>query len=154
MAEYVRSQTAGPQLVGRIVIYSLLILVALYYLMPLFVMLITSLKSLDDIRSGNLLSLPRAVTLEPWFKAWGEACTGVFCGGLKGNFMNSVMFVLPAVIISTLIGAMNGYVLTIFGRKCHYPDISASNRSTVGPSTKAWLSSTASRAIGIRSGRR
>ena len=114
MAEYVRSQTAGPQLVGRIVIYSLLILVALYYLMPLFVMLITSLKSLDDIRSGNLLSLPRAVTLEPWFKAWGEACTGVFCGGLKGNFMNSVMFVLPAVIISTLIGAMNGYVLTMW----------------------------------------
>jgi len=114
MAEHVRSQTAGPQLVGRIVIYSLLILVALYYLMPLFVMIITSLKSLDDIRTGNLLSLPKAVTLEPWFKAWGEACTGVFCGGLKGNFMNSVMFVLPAVIISTLIGAMNGYVLTMW----------------------------------------
>jgi len=114
MAEQLRSQTAGPQLAGRIVIYSLLILVALYYLMPLFVMLTTSLKSLDDIRSGNLLSLPKSVTLEPWFKAWGEACTGVFCGGLKGNFMNSVMFVLPAVIISTLIGAMNGYVLTMW----------------------------------------
>jgi glucose/mannose transport system permease protein len=114
MAEHVRSQTAGPQLIGRIVIYSLLILVALYYLMPLFVMVTTSLKSLDDIRSGNLLSLPKAVTLEPWFKAWGTACTGVFCGGLKGNFMTSVMFVLPAVIISTLIGAMNGYVLTMW----------------------------------------
>ena len=82
MAEQLRSQTAGPQLAGRIVIYSLLILVALYYLMPLFVMLTTSLKSLDDIRSGNLLSLPKSVTLEPWFKEWGEACTGVFCGGL------------------------------------------------------------------------
>jgi glucose/mannose transport system permease protein len=77
-------------------------------------MVTTSLKSLDDIRSGNLLSLPKAVTLEPWFKAWGTACTGVFCGGLKGNFMTSVMFVLPAVIISTLIGAMNGYVLTMW----------------------------------------
>jgi len=114
VAEYVRSRSAGPRLVGRVLIYTLLILFALYYLMPLFVMVTTSLKSLDDIRSGNLVSLPQAITLEPWFKAWGTACTGVFCGGLKGNFMNSVSFVLPAVVISTLIGAMNGYVLTMW----------------------------------------
>jgi len=114
VAEYVRSRSAGPRLVGRVLIYTLLILFALYYLMPLFVMVTTSLKSLDDIRSGNLVSLPLAITLEPWFKAWGTACTGVFCGGLKGNFMNSVSFVLPAVVISTLIGAMNGYVLTMW----------------------------------------
>jgi glucose/mannose transport system permease protein len=114
VAEHVRSRSAGPQLVGRVLIYTLLILFALYYLMPLFVMVTTSLKSLDDIRSGNLVSLPQAITLEPWFKAWGTACTGVFCGGLKGNFMNSVSFVLPAVVISTLIGAMNGYVLTMW----------------------------------------
>jgi glucose/mannose transport system permease protein len=114
MAEYVRSQSAGPQLIGRVIIYSLLILVAVYYLMPLFVMVTTSLKTLDDIRSGNLIALPKALTLEPWIKAWGTACTGVFCGGLKGNFMNSVTFVVPAVIISTFIGAMNGYALTMW----------------------------------------
>ena len=114
MAEYVRSQSAGPQLIGRVIIYSLLILVAVYYLMPLFVMVTTSLKTLDDIRGGNLIALPKALTLEPWIKAWGTACTGVFCGGLKGNFMNSVTFVVPAVIISTFIGAMNGYALTMW----------------------------------------
>jgi glucose/mannose transport system permease protein len=114
MAEYVRSQSAGPQLIGRVIIYALLILVAVYYLMPLFVMVTTSLKTLDDIRSGNLIALPKALTLEPWIKAWGTACTGVFCGGLKGNFMNSVTFVVPAVIISTFIGAMNGYALTMW----------------------------------------
>ena len=114
MAEYVRSQSAGPQLIGRVIIYSLLILVAVYYLMPLFVMVTTSLKTLDDIRSGNLIALPKALTLEPWIKAWGTACTGVFCGGLKGNFMNSVTFVVPAVLISTFIGAMNGYALTMW----------------------------------------
>jgi len=114
MPEYVRSQTAGPQLIGRVVIYALLIVFALYYLMPLFVMVTTSVKSLDDIRSGNLLALPRAVALDAWIKAWGTACTGVFCGGLKGNFLNSVMFVVPAVLISTLIGAVNGYVLTMW----------------------------------------
>lgn len=114
MAELYRTQTAGSRTVGQVVVYSLLILVALYYLMPLFVMIITSLKTLDDIRSGNLLALPKQVTFAPWLKAWGTACTGVYCGGLKGSFMNSVSFVVPAVVISTLIGAMNGYVLTMW----------------------------------------
>lgn len=114
MAEHYRAQIAGPQLIGRIVVYGLLILVALYYLMPLFVMVITSVKTLDDIRGGNLLSLPKEITFEPWLKAWGSACTGVYCGGLKRNFMNSVNFVVPAVLISTLIGAFNGYVLTMW----------------------------------------
>jgi glucose/mannose transport system permease protein len=114
MAEPYRTQTAGSRLIGRTVIYTLLILFALYYLMPLFVMLTTSLKTLDDIRSGNLVALPREISFDAWGKAWGTACTGVFCGGLKGNFMNSVNFVVPAVIISTLVGAFNGYVLTMW----------------------------------------
>ncbi len=82
--------------------------------MPLFVMVTTSLKTLDDIRTGNLLSLPASITLEAWVKAWGTACTGVDCYGLKGNFMNSVRIVVPAVLISTLIGAFNGYVLPMW----------------------------------------
>jgi len=114
MAEPYRTQTAGSQLIGRTAIYALLVLFALYYLMPLFVMLTTSLKTLDDIRSGNLVALPREISFDAWGKAWGTACTGVFCGGLKGNFMNSVNFVVPAVIISTLVGAFNGYVLTMW----------------------------------------
>jgi glucose/mannose transport system permease protein len=114
MAEPYRTQTAGSQLIARTVIYTLLVLFALYYLMPLFVMLTTSLKTLDDIRGGNLVALPREISFDAWAKAWGAACTGVFCGGLKGNFMNSVNFVVPAVIISTLVGAFNGYILTMW----------------------------------------
>jgi glucose/mannose transport system permease protein len=114
MAEPYRTQTAGSQLIARTVIYTLLVLFALYYLMPLFVMVTTSLKTLDDIRGGNLVALPREISFDAWAKAWGAACTGVFCGGLKGNFMNSVNFVVPAVIISTLVGAFNGYVLTMW----------------------------------------
>jgi len=112
VAEPHRTQTAGGQRLGRVLIYALLAVFALYYLMPLFVMLTTSLKTLDDIRAGNLLSLPKEITFGAWAKAWGTACTGVECDGLKGNFKNSVSFVLPAVLISTLIGAFNGYVLT------------------------------------------
>ena len=95
-------------------LYALLILFALYYLMPLFVMLTTSLKTLDDIRGGNLIALPEQISFDAWVKAWSSACTGINCGGLSGNFWNSVSFVLPAVAISTLIGALNGYVLTMW----------------------------------------
>ena len=108
------TQTVGSHVVGRILIYALLAVFALYYLMPLFVMVTTSLKTLDDIRAGNLISLPREISFDAWVKAWSTACSGVTCNGLRGNFLNSVSFVLPAVAISTLIGAFNGYVLTMW----------------------------------------
>jgi glucose/mannose transport system permease protein len=114
VADVHRSETAGSHLLGRVVVYTLLILFALYYLMPLFVMITTSLKTLDDIRGGNLLALPAEITFEAWAKAWSSACTGVDCDGLKRNFWNSVSFVVPAVLISTLVGALNGYVLTMW----------------------------------------
>ena len=114
MAEHVQAQIAGPQVLGRMLVYGLLVLLALYYLMPLFVMLSTSVKTLDDIRGGNLIALPAEITFEAWAKAWSSACTGVDCSGLSKNFWNSVSFVVPAVLISTLIGAFNGYVLTMW----------------------------------------
>ncbi|MCW5616906.1 MAG: carbohydrate ABC transporter permease [Rhodocyclaceae bacterium] len=99
---------------GRLIVYGLLFAVCLYYLLPLFVMISTSLKGLDEIRSGNLLSLPSDPTFAPWLKAWGTACTGLSCDGLSGYFWNSMSFTVPAVLISTMIGAVNGYVLTMW----------------------------------------
>jgi glucose/mannose transport system permease protein len=96
---------------GRIIIYTLLVLVALYYLAPLYVMITTSFKSLDEIRDGNLLSLPLHPGTAAWAKAWSTACTGVTCNGLQPYFWNSVKMVVPAVLISSLIGSLNGYVL-------------------------------------------
>lgn len=96
---------------GRAAIYTLLILVALYYLAPLYVMLTTSFKTLDQIRSGNLLDLPAQFDTAAWSKAWSGACTGVRCEGLQPYFWNSVKIVVPAVLISTLVGSLNGYVL-------------------------------------------
>jgi glucose/mannose transport system permease protein len=114
VADHAAGQTQGGSRAGRFVVYGLLFLVCLYYLMPLVVMVNTSLKTLDDIRSGNLLALPQAITFDAWAKAWSSACTGVHCEGMKGYFMNSVRFVVPAVLISTLVGAFNGYVLTMW----------------------------------------
>ncbi|MBT9386531.1 carbohydrate ABC transporter permease [Pseudooceanicola sp. CBS1P-1] len=99
---------------GRIALraglYAMLILFALWYLMPLFVMITTSLKSLDEIRTGSLVALPREITFEPWRIAWSQACTGTQCEGLKPFMWNSVIIAIPGVLISTLIGALNGYV--------------------------------------------
>lgn len=114
MAEPSNTQTQGASRFGRYVIYTLLGLVCLYYLMPLFIMVSTSLKTLDDIRSGNLIALPSEVTFEPWQEAWASACIGVRCEGMSVYFWNSFRFVVPAVLISTLVGAFNGYVLTMW----------------------------------------
>ncbi|WP_028205202.1 carbohydrate ABC transporter permease [Paraburkholderia nodosa] len=98
--------------VSRVVIYAALILFAVYFLFPLYVMLSTSFKSLDQIHTGTMLSLPTSPTFAPWIKAWSQACTGVRCDGMQPFFMNSVKMVIPAVLISSIIGAFNGYVLT------------------------------------------
>ncbi|WP_280156429.1 carbohydrate ABC transporter permease [Piscinibacter sp. XHJ-5] len=82
------------------------------FLMPVYVMVVNSLKPLDEIRSGNLMSLPLTWTLEPWRTAWSTAQIGVQPTGLKPYFINSFLLVVPSVVISTLIGALNGYILT------------------------------------------
>ncbi|WP_028455947.1 carbohydrate ABC transporter permease [Chitinilyticum litopenaei] len=96
----------------RAVVYGSLLIAAVYYLLPLYVMLTTSVKSMEEIRAGNLLSLPLDITFAAWSKAWSTACTGVECTGLQPYFWNSVAMVVPAVAISTALGAVNGYVLS------------------------------------------
>jgi len=106
-----------PLSFGRIFIYATLVLFAFYYLTPLYVMIVTSLKTLPEIRSGNILSFPQGFNLEAWKIAWSgdpeaQCEQGVACQGLSAYFWNSIVMVVPAVLISTLIGALNGYVLT------------------------------------------
>ena len=96
----------------RVLLWVILILFALFYLAPLYLMIATSLKSAEEIRAGNLLALPVAPSFAAWAKAWSSACVGVECTGIGRFFFNSVKMVIPAVLISTLIGALNGYVLT------------------------------------------
>ena len=98
----------------RIAIYSILLVAAFFFLAPLYVMLATSFKDAEQIRSGNLLSLPSSLNFESWGLAWSSACTGVDCRGLKPYFWNSVIMAVPAVLISTAWGAINGYVLSMW----------------------------------------
>lgn len=106
--------TAKSLTFGRVFTYGLLLVAALFFLAPLYVMVVTSLKDADQIRNGNLLSLPTSLNFESWALAWSSACTGVDCRGLKPYFMNSVFMAVPAVLISTAWGAINGYVLSMW----------------------------------------
>ncbi|WP_284619265.1 carbohydrate ABC transporter permease [Aquabacterium humicola] len=98
--------------IHRVLLWTVLLLFAAWFLAPLYVMLVTSLKDMEQVRTGHLLSLPTDPTFAAWAKAWSSACTGTDCGGLKPFFVNSVLMVVPAVAVSTLIGALNGYVLS------------------------------------------
>ncbi|MBL6622988.1 MAG: carbohydrate ABC transporter permease [Alphaproteobacteria bacterium] len=105
------ASTQITRLALRWLLYLLLVLFALYYLAPLFVMVTTSLKSLEEIKTGSLVSLPREVTFDAWGTAWSAACSGIKCEGLKPYFWNSIVMAVPAVLISTFLGAINGYVI-------------------------------------------
>lgn len=98
--------------IARTFIILVLVVFALFYLLPLYVMGVNSLKPLPEITGGNMMALPQALTFEPWHQAWSTAQIGVDPTGLRPYFLNSILMVVPAVAISIFIGAFNGYVLT------------------------------------------
>jgi glucose/mannose transport system permease protein len=110
----VKPQKTLNQQLLRYGLYVLLAVAALVYLLPLWVMLLTSLKDVEEIRNGTLLSLPGAINFDAWSKAWSGACTGSTCDGIAPFFANSFRIVIPAVLISTLVGSLNGYVLSLW----------------------------------------
>jgi glucose/mannose transport system permease protein len=107
-----RGPRPRPALSRRnVFLYGTLILIALYYLLPLYVMVVTSLKGLPEIRVGNIFSPPVEITFEPWVRAWSTVCTGLNCDGLSRGFLNSVRITAPSVILSIAIASVNGYAL-------------------------------------------
>jgi glucose/mannose transport system permease protein len=109
-------EASGPRPLRRfapttIILYSILFVAAVYYLIPLYVMSVTSLKGLEEVRLGNIFAPPLEVTFEPWVRAWDSACTGLYCEGLKVGFWNSVKITVPSVLVSIAVGSVNGYAL-------------------------------------------
>ncbi|RUU22028.1 carbohydrate ABC transporter permease [Mesorhizobium sp. M7A.T.Ca.TU.009.01.3.2] len=114
-----RQDIAGPygpkprRMISRrnVFLYGTLFVMAVYYLLPLYVMIVTSLKGMPEIRLGNIFSPPLEITFEPWVKAWSTACTGLNCDGLSRGFWNSVRITVPSVLLSIAIASVNGYAL-------------------------------------------
>ncbi|WP_110813771.1 carbohydrate ABC transporter permease [Pseudoroseicyclus aestuarii] len=98
----------------NIMLYGVLIVVSLYYLLPLYVMIVTSLKGMPEIRMGNVFGPPLEVTFEPWAKAWSQACTGINCDGLSRGFFNSVQILIPSVLMSIAVASVSGYALSMW----------------------------------------
>ena len=98
----------------RVLLYVTLLIGAAFFLAPLYVKVVTSLKDADEIRQNSLVSLPSGLNLDAWRLAWDSACTGAQCSGLEPFFWNSVWMTIPAVLISTTWGALNGYVLSLW----------------------------------------
>jgi len=95
----------------NVMLYGTLIVVSMYYLLPLYVMVVTSLKGMPEVRLGNIFSPPVEITFEPWVKAWSQACTGITCEGLSPGFWNSVRILIPSVVLSIAVASVNGYAL-------------------------------------------
>ena len=96
----------------RLAVHGLLILFAILFLVPVYVMLTTSLKTFAEVQDlSRLWAPPRNVSLASFSAAWA----GIPEKGLRGlsrNLLNSVNLTVPATIISAMLGSLNGYVLS------------------------------------------
>lgn len=103
-----RRQLLSP----KTAVYAVLTLFALYYMVPLLVLISNSFRDNEEIVRTSLLGLPRSFSLDHWRIAWSETCIGGRCNGIAPYFWNSFKMVVPATIISTAIGLLNGYALS------------------------------------------
>ena len=98
----------------NVMIYGTLAVLAIYYLLPIYVMIVTSLKGMPEVRLGNIFAPPVEITFEPWVKAWSSVCTGLNCDGLSRGFLNSIKITVPSVIFSIAVASVNGYALAMW----------------------------------------
>lgn len=99
---------------SRIAIYVFLGVSAIFFLLPVYVMIITSLKPMTEIRTGNLFAFPMEITLDAWAKAWSSACTGRVCEGISPGMLNSFKIAIPGTLFPVILGAINGYALSFW----------------------------------------
>jgi len=99
---------------GRLLVYAVLLIASAFFLTPLWVMLMTSFKTMAEIRQGQILAWPQHFTVDAWFKAWSSACTGLTCDGIRVGFWNSIRILVPSVILSIALGGLTGYAMTFY----------------------------------------
>ena len=105
---------AFSDILWRSFLYLLLVLLGVYFILPLVIVVITSLRGQEEILKNGVLSLPQSVSIRAWRDAMFDSCVGTDCRGMAPYFWNSVKMVVPATITSTFLGAITGYALTKF----------------------------------------
>lgn len=92
----------GTIRLSRVALYLILSAFALFYLLHVYLLLVTSLKSFADVSFARMWSPPSYFSLESFATAFER---------LRPNILNSVTMTVPATIISAFIGSINGYIL-------------------------------------------
>ncbi|MDR7522635.1 MAG: carbohydrate ABC transporter permease [Armatimonadota bacterium] len=87
---------------ARLVLYAVLAAFALFYLMPVYVLVINGLKTFQEVSLSRMWDLPSGVSFESFSRAYEK---------LRPNFLNSLTLVVPATVLAAALGSVNGYVL-------------------------------------------
>ena len=106
------ARAARGHLLSRVAIYGLLAIFAVIYLLPLAVVILNSFRTLPEISSRGMIAWPQSLRFDAWPRAWGTFCINGRCEGMAENFWNSVYMTVPATLISTVLGMLNGYILS------------------------------------------
>lgn len=97
---------------SRMVIYALLALFALVYAVPALLVFFNSFRDGEEVFRNGIIAIPESFSFNNYLRAWNDACVSGMCRGLGPNFLNSLIITVPATIATTILGAMNGYVLS------------------------------------------
>jgi glucose/mannose transport system permease protein len=98
----------------RVIIYAVLSVLAIAFLVPLGIVVLNSLRSTQEIAATSLIAWPRHLTLANYGQAWNQFCMAEHCWGIQPYMLNSLTLVIPATIISTLLGALAGYSIALW----------------------------------------
>jgi len=95
----------------RALLYLTLIAFAVAYLIPVYLLVVTGMKSFTEVSLRTMWDLPSGLHFDSFANAWFGSKEEGF-RGLGGNFINSVYLAIPATILSALLGSINGYILS------------------------------------------
>lgn len=87
---------------GRAGTYALLVVAALFFLVPIYLLLATALKSPDAISLTTTWHWPNALNWASFEEAWAK---------IGGNMGNSLFLAVTATVLAALMGSVNGYAL-------------------------------------------
>ncbi len=101
----------------QVAILAFLTICALFFCVPLYVIVVTSLKSMDQIRQGDIFALPWSLNFDAWITAWTKSCSGTSCHGVQAGFINSLEILFPSLILSIAVSSVTGYALALWNVK-------------------------------------
>ncbi len=99
---------------SRVLVYATVWLIAAVYLIPFVVVLLNSLRSAEEIAQTSMIGWPKQWAWSNYANAWGQFCIAQTCSGIKPYMLNSALVTIPATIISTLLGAVAGFAISLW----------------------------------------